>query len=98
MNKTVFKIIHYGIILHFLLQILYAGYVIFVVLRPEGAGMGPLAAAAADIDMTLLLKRRLYAIECWVATAGLVIYLALTSFRPMILELYGPHHNSHKDA
>jgi hypothetical protein len=47
------------------------------VLRPED---GPvlLGAAARDVSMRLLVERRLYAIEAWIAGGGLAVYLALT--------------------
>jgi len=65
---------------------LYCTYLVFVVLKPEGAGVGPLIGSAMNMDPDLFLKRRLYAIECWIATSGLSIYLALTSFRSYLPE------------
>ena len=74
------RLIHWLIILHFLIEVAYCAYMVFFVLRPEGIS-GPLGARALSIPHELMVTRRLYAIECWVATAGLVIYLALTEPR-----------------
>ena len=78
------RALHALIIVHFLVEMAYTGWLVMVVLRPEGGPAGPLMAAAADIPMDLLVKRRLYAIEHWVATGGLVIYLALTEIAPRL--------------
>ena len=75
-------ILHWVILLHFTIEILYAGYMTMVVLRPPGAGIGPLGNAALTISPELFLKRRAYAIENWIATGGLVVYLAITEIGP----------------
>lgn len=75
--------LHGLIIAHFVAEIAYTGYIIFFVLRPDGID-GPLFAAAADLPQDLMVRRRLYAIENWVATAGLAIYLALTEIGPRL--------------
>ncbi len=72
------KIIHYFIIINFLLEIIYGFYMIFFVLK-VGSG-GPLANNALKIPHELMVTRRLYAIETWIAITGLSIYLALTEF------------------
>lgn len=74
------RLLHGFIILHFLIEIAYCAYLVFVVLRPDGV-TGPLGSQALSIPHELMVTRRLYAIECWIATAGLVIYLALTEPR-----------------
>lgn len=76
MNKKSigWKIFHIGIITIFSLQIIYCLYVFFVVLN---TGNFILFNAAASLDMDLLIKRRLYAIELWISIIGLVIYLAI---------------------
>jgi hypothetical protein len=75
--------VHWIIIINFLIEIVYASYVIFVILKPETGG-GPLMDAAKTIDLDLMTRRRLYAIECWLAIVGLAIYLALTEIGPRL--------------
>lgn len=75
--------LHGLIIAHFVVEIAYSGYVIFVVLRPEGID-GPLFSAALDLPQDLMVRRRLYAIENWIATGGLAVYLALTEIGPRL--------------
>lgn len=75
--------IHGLIITHFLVQIAYSAYMVFVVLRPTGVE-GPLFAAALDMPHELMVTRRLYASENWIATAGLAVYLALTEIGPRL--------------
>ena len=71
--------LHYLIIFLFLSELVYLSYIIFVVLQPEFGGV-TLSANASKVDLELLTKRRLYAIEYWVAFSGFSIYLALTEF------------------
>ena len=73
-KKVWWKIFHYSIITIFSIQILYCLYVFFVVLN---TGNFILFNSAATIDLDLLIKRRLYAIELWISIIGLVIYLAI---------------------
>ena len=75
--------LHWAIIIHFTVQVAYSGYIVFAVLRPEGIS-GPLFAAAADLPQDLMVRRRLYAIENWIAMGGLAIYLALTEIGPRL--------------
>jgi hypothetical protein len=75
--------LHWGVILHFLIEICYAGYMVFIVFQPESGG-GPLMSRATEIPFELMVTRRLYAIECWIATAGLAIYLAITEIKPRL--------------
>lgn len=79
--SLLWSVVHWLIILHFLSEILYSAYIIFSVLQPEGHS-GPLMGQATEIPHELMVKRRLYALECWVATAGLAIYLAITEIAP----------------
>lgn len=74
------KGIHYLIVLLFLSELIYLSYVIFIVLRPEMGGV-TLSDNAAIIDMDLMTKRRLYAIEFWIAFSGFAIYLAITELK-----------------
>ena len=84
MSKTskLKKGIHYFIILFFLVELIYLSYVIFVVLQPEFGGV-TLSENASRVDLDLLTKRRLYAIEFWVAFSGFAIYLSLTEFKKL---------------
>ena len=77
-----FLILHGVIIGHFLIEIAYTAYQTMVVLRPAGAGIAPLGALALHMDPTMFMMRRGYAIENWIATSGLVIYLAVTEIAP----------------
>jgi len=81
-KRPLWVTIAHGLILaNFVSGMAYAGFVLFVVLAPEGAG-GPLWGRAAEVPMELLAKRRLYALEFWVAFSGFAIYLALTELLP----------------
>ena len=84
--SRVWRVIHWIIILHFLVEIVYCGHLIFSVLQPEGHS-GPLMGQATQIPFELMVTRRLYAIECWIATAGLAVYLAITELAPRIRTL-----------
>lgn len=79
-KRPFFLVLHWIILLNFLFEIFYAGYMVFFVVRPEGPP-GPLYAAAKAIPFEMMVTRRLYAIEFWIAFAGLALYLALTEFR-----------------
>jgi hypothetical protein len=83
MGKKLLYALHAFIILNFLVEIVYASYVVFVVLAPEGAS-GPLFGAAATLPYELVAKRRMYAQECWLAMGGLAVYLALTEIGPRL--------------
>jgi hypothetical protein len=73
---------HWLIILNFVVEILYASYMVFVVVAP--AGGGPLGSRAMEIPFEMMTTRRLYATEFWIATGGLAIYLALTEIGPRL--------------
>ncbi len=84
MNKrTFFKGLHYFVIINLLVEIFYCAYVVFFVLKADPSQSGPLWDAAATADFELIVKRRLYAIECWIGIVGIMIYLALTEFKYM---------------
>ena len=78
--------VHWVIIANFVAEMVYAGYMVFFVLRPKGLS-GPLASKALEIPHELMVTRRLYAIEFWIACAGLAIYLALTEIGPRLKQL-----------
>ena len=57
---------------------------VFNILRPEGGAGGPLFERALEIPHEQMVTRRLYAMEFWIAAAGLAIYLALTEIGPRL--------------
>lgn len=73
------KIVHWIIILNFVLEIAYGGYMVFFVI---GGSRYPLFRRAVETPLEVILKRRLYSVETWIATAGLAVYLALTEIVP----------------
>jgi len=76
-----FKLLHAAILTTLTLQGLYClGQLVFV-LSPPGLA-GPLFGAAAEIDHELLVARRLYAIEGWIALVGLALYVGVTEILP----------------
>ena len=79
--------LHWIIILNFLFEIGYAGYMIFFVIVPEGGGSGPLMGRATAMPFEQMVTRRLYASECWIAISGLAIYLAITEIGPRMWRL-----------
>ena len=81
-------LVHWAIILNFVIQIVYAAYMIFDVLA-VGDG-GPIGRAALSVDHEHMVTRRLYAIEFWVAMGGLAIYLAITEIGPECAPYFEP--------
>ena len=73
------RFLHWFIIINFLAEIFYGIYMVFFVV---GGSRWPLMAKAVDIPMNVILRRRLYAIEAWVAITGLSIYLGITEIIP----------------
>ena len=86
--------LHIFIILNFLIEIGYASWMIFDVLHPDG--VGPLGTTALTLDHELMVTRRLYAIECWIAIAGLSVYLALTEVGPRLREARRDRREQHE--
>ena len=83
-NQIILKIIHYTIIFLLFTEFLYAGFILFFVLKPAGLS-GPLWGKAIELVKTnpdLLMARRAYATEAWIAFAGLAVYLAITEIGP----------------
>ncbi len=72
-------LLHWVIIINFALEIGYGSYMVFFVV---GEGGGPLMGAAASLDHDVMVTRRLYALETWIAMTGLSIYLAFTEIIP----------------
>jgi hypothetical protein len=75
----VWRIIHVLIIMNFLVEVLYGVYMVFFVI---GGRRWPLFAQAAQTPVEVILKRRLYAIETWIAMTGLGVYVAVTEILP----------------
>jgi hypothetical protein len=73
------RVLHWILIVNFLLQIVYGVYMVFFVV---GGSKWPLFARAVDTPVQVILKRRLYGVETWIAIAGLSIYLAITEIFP----------------
>jgi len=75
--KKHWAIIHWIIVINFVLEIGYGMVQTFFILLPEGTPPGPLMGRSTEISYELMVTRRLYAIETWIAIAGLAIYLAI---------------------
>lgn len=78
------RILHWVIIVNFALQIGYGAYMTFFVITT--GKLGPLASAAKSIPFELMMTRRLYASETWIAITGLALYVAITEYLPRQLE------------
>jgi hypothetical protein len=74
------QLLHWFIIINFAVEIIYANYMIFSVFSPPDAG--PLFDRAATFPFEMMVTRRLYAVEAWLAIIGLSIYLAITEIKP----------------
>ena len=85
----IWRVLHVLIIVNFLAEIFYVAYMVFFVVAPHG-GIGPLGKAAAEFPFETMVTRRLYAIEGWLAIAGLSIYLAITEIAPRFLRSRSP--------
>ncbi len=79
--KKGWKILHGLIIVNFLIEILYGSYMVFFVI---GNHRWPLFGKAVETPLEVILKRRLYSLETWVALGALCIYLAITEIGPRL--------------
>ncbi len=79
------RALHVVILVNFALQIGYGSYMTFVEVRPEGV-TGPLFGAAASIPHEMMVARRLYASETWIAIVGLSLYVGITEILPRQLQ------------
>ena len=75
------RLLHAAVMIALAAQAAYCFAQVLVVLSPDG-GVGPLWGAAARVSPELLLARRLYAIEGWIAAVGLALYLGVTEILP----------------
>ncbi len=85
-EKVILYLIHYGIIINFILQVLNGVYQISFVYTVEGLTW-PLLGASAGLDHETMMVRRAYALETWIAITGLCIYLALTEIMPRLKKI-----------
>ena len=83
MKKKFWRLIHYLIIINFLVEITYSITMVFFII---GGGKWPLLRRAVETPVEIILKRRLYAIEAWIAIGALCVYLALTVYLPGIIK------------
>ncbi len=79
MKQKIWKWIHRLIIVNFLVEIVYSIFMVFFVI---GGGRWPLLRKAVETPVEVILKRRLYAIEAWIAIGALCVYLAITELLP----------------
>jgi hypothetical protein len=73
------RTVHRIIIVNFLLEIMYGFYMVFFAV---GGVDYPLFRKATETPIEIILKRRLYGIETWIAIVGLSLYLAVTEISP----------------
>ena len=83
------RLIHWIIILNFAIQVVYGGYMVFVVMKPVGV-TGPLWAAAQQLPHEFMMVRRAYALETWMAIVGLSLYVGITEILPRRLQAKEP--------
>lgn len=76
-----YRLLHWAIIAHLALGSGYAGWQLFSIV-PPGHGGGPLWDAASTMPHDLMMTRRMYALESWLAMCGLAMYLGLTEILP----------------
>jgi hypothetical protein len=76
------RLAHYTVLFVLGTGFLAALYMVFVVHRVEGQGLGPMGSAASEVPLDFFVRRRLYALEAWLTFGFLSVYLALTELRP----------------
>jgi len=87
MQQKLIKLLHWVLILTLVQEFLYASYMIFFVVKPDGVS-GPLLNAARSIPFELMVTRRLYALEAWISFGALAIYLGITVIYPRFKKDY----------
>ena len=87
MKRKLWLVIHWLVILCLSLEILYGLYMVFFVI---GGTRWPLFARAERTPVEVILRRRLYAIESWIAMGALSTYLAITMVLPRMLDIRIP--------
>jgi hypothetical protein len=86
-SRIALTALHWIIIGNFCFQICYSAYLALFVIVPDDGAIGPLFGRATQLPFELMVTRRLYATECWIAMAGLAIYLAITEIAPRMWQL-----------
>ena len=81
------RLLHGTLILYMAGEVAYAAFQVFFVLQPAGV-VGPMLTAAREVPHELMVVRRLYAIEAWIAFVGLALYLGITEFLPRLVRIY----------
>ncbi len=81
-----FRILHWVIIVNFLMQIGYGGYMVFFGLSDDDEDKKPLFGRANEFDFETMMTRRMYASETWIAISGLSCYLGATEILPRLLK------------
>ena len=82
-EKVIIYLIHYGLIIWMLSTILNSAFQISFVYTVPGYSW-PLLGESSGLDYETMMIRRAYALEAWVATIGLAIYLAITEINPRL--------------
>lgn len=72
------------ILVNFITEIIYSAYMVFYAV---GGSKYPLMKKAEETPVEVILKRRLYGIELWIALAGMTTYLGVTEVLPRKLEV-----------
>jgi len=81
-----FQVLHWIIIINYLLEIGYGGYMVFFEVGKDKGEGKPLFGKAGELDHETMMVRRMYANETWIAIAGLTTYLGITEFLPRLLK------------
>ncbi len=82
---SVLRVLHWVIIVNFVINVLYGAYQVFFVITPASGQVGPLFGAAQAMPHELIMLRRAYATEVWISIVGLCLYLAITEYLPRLL-------------
>ncbi len=75
------RVAHVFFIVNLIAQMTYAAFQVFVVMQPEGV-VGPMFGQATSMPFEMMMIRRMYAIEAWIAFGILAIYLGVTELLP----------------
>ncbi|MFW6082731.1 MAG: hypothetical protein ACOC8C_01615 [Chloroflexota bacterium] len=78
------RVLHWLLIAVLLSEGLYGFYMVFFVI---GGSRWPLFMRAVETPIEVILRRRLYAIESWIAVGALAIYLGITEILPREREI-----------
>ena len=96
-GEILFRSIHVIMLLNFVTEIIYGSYMVFFVCTclnwakcANNASVmnGPLWNNAMDFPYDLMMIRRMYALETWVAMTGLSLYVGITEIFPRRIQKY----------